>query len=1328
MTFIQHNVGHSRVPMQAVLQQGFESNTDILLLQEPYTPKSPEGKYICITHPEYHTVPPRSESSPSSMAQRPRVLTYIRKKANIQFNPRYDLCEDPDMQIIKIIDPLEPFFIINIYNEHQRLPNGASSSTPDPSQPWLRTADRLLFPLQLTQPTLIAGDFNSHHPLWNADANPGRVSQAEPLVQWAARNRAALFISVDEINEKGGTLIRDNLLYQSVIDLAFTSRFSRFVWDDWRYSIATGSDHEVICFQASCQVPIPSTPHSLPSGFNIQKADWGKFEHELKQQVLEMTFQPDPSEGDLDVLAESLTSAVESAAAASMPRLRPCSRTKPWWSDDLKALRRLHHRALRRYKKSRIDSDMKVWKAARNSYFNAVQTAKTRFWERFLDEASGTDIFTAVKFTKPAAFSYIPSIEWHKDGMTSVAQTFEDKCDAFITTLFTPPPVIEPTPVDQSPIHTTPLPPTSTACGPQKSTSSASKDQEQFKWEWPNLSDVEVREAIMSPSSKKAPGPDRLNFALLKAAYTMVPEVFNRVYSLLFIKGYHPKCWRKGLGIILRKPGKPDYSKPKAYRVITLLNCLGKVLEKIFATRLGHMANTSNLLHPSQLGGRKQRSAVDAALLLLHHIQMAKHRQKRCIVSTVFLDIKGAFDHVSKVKLIACLTNLKLPLSFISWVECFLSDRSIQLMFDGQVQSSTDINIGVPQGSPISPMLFLIYIRDLVQDEAFQLSYIDDFQITVSSTSARKNCQILSHLIGRLFQKAEEHGAEFEGSKSELIHFSGSRTEITDCVIIDDVTIHPQTVVRWLGIWFDCQLNFKAHVRKKLNLGMATLNGLSRLGSAQKGLSFRALRQLYIACVTSVTDFGAQLWLNKATGKMLEQHQRVQNIAIRQMLGAFRSTPTRAMELEAALPPPIVRLEKLCTFYALRTLRFQRSHPITQVLASHTEDELGDDGGHANLAYIGKPPTQLLALLSRTTKLVDDYNLELFNAEWEPPWADFPAEFYISKLSKPGAAKEHIDLVEELHPNADNGLFYTDGSQGLHGGVLTNSAAACRLGTNPASFSKTRMWNLGGKFEIADAEVFGVAKALVMAIENPPKHLYIFVDSQAAISRLRNSRGNSVIQKAMQTVAKLNTLGCKVHIYWCPAHMGIPGNEMADFLAKKGLGVPKSRETYTSLSHLARGARLGVSSHWAAFWSQLEVLSSARNSRGLGQMYRRVCQDSLDFRLRPSDHLFAFPKRVISAYTQLKTDKGGFKAHLKSIRKSDDDLCSCGAIQTSAHLVISCPLYKLERDKMRRKLKDMPLTMHILFTTKIGKFAVCNFILKTGICTAKWRYHDAEDE
>ena len=124
--------------------------------------------------------------------------------------------------------------------------------------------------------------------------------------------------------------------------------------------------------------------------------------------------------------------------------------------------------------------------------------------------------------------------------------------------------------------------------------------------EWFPITDNEIQQAIFTSAPRKAPGPDGITFLCLQHAYTAIPQHFNMLFRALLEIGYHPKCWREGTGAILPKANKPDYKLPKAYRIITLLNCLGKIAEKLVAKRLAYLCEVYNLLHPEQLGGRQQ--------------------------------------------------------------------------------------------------------------------------------------------------------------------------------------------------------------------------------------------------------------------------------------------------------------------------------------------------------------------------------------------------------------------------------------------------------------------------------------------------------------------------------------------------------------------------------------------------------------------------------------------------------------------------------------------------------------------------------------------------
>jgi hypothetical protein len=195
------------------------------------------------------------------------------------------------------------------------------------------------------------------------------------------------------------------------------------------------------------------------------------------------------------------------------------------------------------------------------------------------------------------------------------------------------------------------------------------------------LTRAELENACSAKVKGKTPGPDGITQEIILQAYKAAPDVFFRLYTRLLDTGYHPTCWKQATGAILKKPKKPDQSDPKTYRVISLLNCLGKVSERILAQRLSYLAETTTLLHPTQIGGRQKKSAIDAALLLTNEAELNRRAKQK--TSTLLLDVKGAFDHVAKNQLLAILKKLRLPSSLVTWIASFLSDRQLRLAFDG---------------------------------------------------------------------------------------------------------------------------------------------------------------------------------------------------------------------------------------------------------------------------------------------------------------------------------------------------------------------------------------------------------------------------------------------------------------------------------------------------------------------------------------------------------------------------------------------------------------------------------------------------------------------
>ena len=160
--------------------------------------------------------------------------------------------------------------------------------------------------------------------------------------------------------------------------------------------------------------------------------------------------------------------------------------------------------------------------------------------------------------------------------------------------------------------------------------------------------------------------------------------------------GHFPQPFKETITLVLRKPNKPNYTKPNAYRPIALESTIGKVLESIMADHISYLCETFNLLPKHHFGGRPERTTEDAMLILSESIYQAWKDGK--VFSAILMDVAGAFNNVHHKRLIHNMRKRKIPTEITQWVLSYLSDRITRMRFNGITTERIPTPTGIPQG------------------------------------------------------------------------------------------------------------------------------------------------------------------------------------------------------------------------------------------------------------------------------------------------------------------------------------------------------------------------------------------------------------------------------------------------------------------------------------------------------------------------------------------------------------------------------------------------------------------------------------------------------
>jgi hypothetical protein len=400
------------------------------------------------------------------------------------------------------------------------------------------------------------------------------------------------------------------------------------------------------------------------------------------------------------------------------------------------------------------------------------------------------------------------------------------------------------------------------------------------------------------------------------------------------------------VNVVVPKPAKKDKAAPKSYRPVALLECMSKLLEKMVNARMQHDCGNLGLVPTNQFGCRAKSSTLDAGLTLTHDIETAWSHGFAASVLT--FDISGNFDRVRHDWLCRIVEKMGFAPGLVWWLALWLSGRQIQFRLDGSMTPERVCSVGIPQGSPLSPILSAIYtawIADTLKGRGgcSLLMYVDNGALSAFGPTLESNVLVLQQTFSLAVKRLQDVGMPVDKGKCDLMHFTRRRNMGSPAarpVMPDGTQLHvtARDTMRWLGFYFDRTLSWNQHVRIMCNRAASKITAMRILGNPVSGMCLVNHRRLFNSVVIPTLTYGAPLWF-KGKGKrqdsLVGKMQQVQNRGLRLMLGAFKTSRVEPMEHIAAIPPVWVRLERLANRAAARLRSLpKQSQPILRLPAS----------------------------------------------------------------------------------------------------------------------------------------------------------------------------------------------------------------------------------------------------------------------------------------------------------------------------------------------------------------------------------------------------------